>query len=237
VSSIASHKCLEESQNRNKGGDKMRKSNLLFSILAIILTSILVVSCTIDRTPDDNTNTQFPRQENRQTRFTPRNPVNPMPNTTPDNQDDRNQSLGNLDNDGNTRPINEDSNRTGNPGITPGADANQSDVNIQSRAKRIAEAAAKVDEVQSAVCVITGNTAMIGIQFNDQYKGKLTDRIKEKVEERARDTDRRINRVVVTAEPDVVSRLEEMFREIGKGRPISGFTDELNEMINRINPK
>ena len=78
---------------------------------------------------------------------------------------------------------------------------------------------------------------MIGIQFNDQYKGKLTDRIKEKVEERARDTDRRINRVVVTAEPDVVSRLEEMFREIGKGRPISGFTDELNEMINRINPK
>jgi YhcN/YlaJ family sporulation lipoprotein len=78
---------------------------------------------------------------------------------------------------------------------------------------------------------------MVGLQFNDQYKGRLTDSIKKQVEKKVKDADNRISRVVVTADPDLVSRIEEIFKEIGNGRPISGFTKELNEMINRINPK
>ena len=109
--------------------------------------------------------------------------------------------------------------------------------NMQERAERVANAAARVKEVESATCLITGNTAMVGLQFNEQYKGQLTDSIKRQVEKRVRETDNRINRVVVTADPDLVSRIEEIFREIGNGRPISGFTEEINEMINRINPK
>jgi len=104
-------------------------------------------------------------------------------------------------------------------------------------AQAVADAAAKQKEVQSAACIITGNTAMVGLQFNDQYKGRLTDSIKKQVEKKVKDADNRISRVVVTADPDLVSRIEEIFKEIGNGRPISGFTKELNEMINRINPK
>jgi YhcN/YlaJ family sporulation lipoprotein len=78
---------------------------------------------------------------------------------------------------------------------------------------------------------------MIGVQFNKQFKGKMTDAIKADVEKKAKQADNRITRVVVTADPDMVSRIKGIFKDIGNGKPISGFTDELNEMMNRITPK
>ena len=48
--------------------------------------------------------------------------------------------------------------------------------------------------------------------------------------------DSTIRNVVVTADPDIVSRIEEMWRDIRGGKPISGFTSEINELLNRIKP-
>ncbi|HHY83540.1 MAG TPA: YhcN/YlaJ family sporulation lipoprotein [Clostridiales bacterium] len=202
----------------------MRKIYKLLSILVVILIGLLAVSCTVPRRPQ---NTVPPASPNtRQTRFIPRTSpavppmTSPGPYFTPGPYNNYNWRT--------TRdPLN--NNRTGNTTPMGG--------NWQERAERIADAAARQKEVESAACVITGNTAVVGLQFDDQYKGKLTDAIKKKVEERCLDADNRIKRVVVTADPDLVSRLEEMFNDIGKGKPISGFTKEINEIINRINPK
>ncbi len=65
----------------------------------------------------------------------------------------------------------------------------------------------------------------------------MTDAIKTEVEKKAKEADDRITRVVVTADPDMVSRIQDIFKDIGNGKPISGFTEELNEMVNRIAPK
>jgi YhcN/YlaJ family sporulation lipoprotein len=200
----------------------MKKRHYLLSVLAIVLALMLVVSCAPARRPGDNVPQLTPGT--RQTRFVPRNAPNQPPMTSPGpmNQDRRN--IGDTDN------LNRDRTRDNRTiGTT--------DTNMQDRAEEIANAAAKQKEVESAACVITGNTAMVGLQFDDQYKGDLTDAIKKQVEKRVKNADKRITRVVVTADPDMVSRLEEIFEDIGKGRPISGFTEELNEMINRINPR
>lgn len=209
----------------------MKKRRLLFSILAIMIVGLLVVSCTVQRTPGDP-NTQ---RDNRQTRFLPRTSPAPLnddmrPNATPGQ---RNQGMNTPGTD----------NTSGAP-ETPGANntrpnntTNQIGTNVQDRAEKIADVAADQKEVESASCLITGDTAMVGLQFNKQYKGELTDDIKEQVDEKVREADTRIKRVVVTADPDLVSRIEEMFEDIGNGKPLSGFADEINEMINRINPK
>jgi YhcN/YlaJ family sporulation lipoprotein len=78
---------------------------------------------------------------------------------------------------------------------------------------------------------------MVGVQFNQQYKGDLTDQIKKKVDRTVKDQDDRISRVIVTADPDIVARIEDIFKQIGEGRPLSGFTKEINELINRIQPR
>ncbi|HHU79211.1 MAG TPA: YhcN/YlaJ family sporulation lipoprotein [Clostridiales bacterium] len=207
----------------------MKKRHYLLSILAIIIIGLLAASCTVQRTPDDTVPRTSPGTG--QTRFVPRaSPgpgypavpgASPMPRPFTQQNNRRNA----------TDPLRDNINRRDNTGTAPIG------TNEQDRAQKIADAAARIREVQSAACVVTGNTAMVGLQFNDQYKGDLTNAIKKQVEKRVRDTDKRIDRVVVTADPDMVSRIEEIFEDIGRGKPISGFTKELNEMINRISPR
>lgn len=120
------------------------------------------------------------------------------------------------------------------PNITPTRVDNTQYVN---RARRIADKVADLNEIESATCVISGNTAMIGVQFSKQYKGQMTDALKGKIDRLVKETDARINRVAVTADPDLVSRIRDMFRDIGRGRPVSGFVKEINELLNRIQPK
>lgn len=192
----------------------MKRRHYLISVLALIIAVMFVVSCAPARRPGDNVPQASPGT--RQTRFIPRNTPNwtAMPTTDP----------GPLTQDRRYNPY-----RTGNGNL-------DDDNDMQNRAERIANACAKQKEVDSATCVITGNTALVGLQFDRQYKGKLTEDIKEDVEERVRKTDPRITQVVVTADPDMVTRIENIFRDIGRGRPISGFAEEINEMINRIKP-
>ena len=120
------------------------------------------------------------------------------------------------------------------PGATPTREDNRQNT---ERARPIADKVANMKEIESATCVITGNTAMIGVQFSDQYKGKMTDAIKKKIDQAVKETDTRIDRVAVTADPDVVSRIRDIFRDIGQGKPVSGFAEEINELLNRIQPK
>jgi len=162
--------------------------------------------------------------QNRQTRFVPR--VSPTPRTI--TQENNRYNTNNSINNSTVRNRDQVKNDTY---ISP------TGTNMKDRAEKIADAAARIKEVKSASCLITGNTAMVGLQFDEQYKGQLTNAIKRQVEKRVRETDNRINEVVVTADPDLVSRIEEIFQKIGNGRPISGFTEEINEIINRINPK
>jgi len=105
------------------------------------------------------------------------------------------------------------------------------------RARRIADKVADLKEIRSATCIISGTTAIIGVQFDQQYKGKITDEIKKKIDQVVKKTDTRINRVAVTADPDLVSRIQDIFKDIGQGKPLSGFVKEINELLNRIQPK
>ena len=194
----------------------MKKRHYLFSVLAFILVMMFVVSCAPVRRP--GTNVPSPTPGTRQTRGVPRTTPNQplVPSPTPG-------------------PVTPNTVTTPNPTGNNRTGTNVGD--MENRAERIADAAAEQKEIESAACVITGNTAMVGVQFNEQYKGKLTDAIKSQVENKVKDADNRITRVVVTADPDLVSRIEDIFKDIGNGKPISGFTKELNEMINRINPQ
>lgn len=195
----------------------MKLKKYLIPILAFILILSIAVSCVPARRTVPY-NTQNPAGT-RQTRFVPR--------TTPGQVDQ-----GGLPTPGFTnRPMTRPAPRR-ITGMTDGADTN-----MQERSKIIARDVAQLKEIEKATCVITGDTAMIGVQFDKQYKGKLTDRIKKEVDREVKSTDKRIKRVAVSADPDVVSRLDSIFKDIERGKPVSGFADELREMINRIIPK
>lgn len=109
-------------------------------------------------------------------------------------------------------------------------------LNMTDRAEKIARNVAKLKEVNSATCVITGNTALVGIDMKDNIEGNMTNDLKRKVESSVRNTDKNINNVTVTADADLYKRISNMARDIRNGKPITGFTDEIQEMLRRITP-
>lgn len=208
---------------------------VLLSIILIIGVIALAGCTTADRNPDDSTPNQNRTTVPRQTRVTP--PTTPTPGTTRTNP-------------GNTRvvprttsprtSIPDSPNTTGVPGTTSPRTVRRTDTidddTARSQAKRIADAVAKEKNIDSASCVITGDTALIGVQFEKQYKGDLTDAIKKSVEKRVRDIEPDLDNVVVTADPDLLSRIKTIASDIENGKPLSGFTEEIEEIIRRINP-
>ncbi len=210
----------------------MKNRIWLFLGVILLIGAITLVGCTTtrrDTTPEPGQTRTVPRP----TRVTP--PTTPTPGTTrtvpaPTRVAPRTTP---------TRP----GTMTPTPGTTtPGTTTTPDTVrrsttnNAGGRAKEIANEIAKEKNIESASCVVTGNTALVGLQFDEQYKGKVTDAIKKSVEKRVKKIEPSIDEVVVTADPDLLSRIKTMASDIEKGKPLSGFTNEIEEIIRRINP-
>lgn len=110
------------------------------------------------------------------------------------------------------------------------------DTNLSDRAEDIARKVANLNDVNSATVVISGDTALVGVDMKNNLEGKITDDLKRKVEKVVKDTDDKIDNVSVTADPDLYKRLDNMARDIRNGKPISGFSKEIQEMLRRITP-
>lgn len=212
------------------------KNKICILLSAILLIGVIsLAGCTTnDNRQPNNTN---PGNNTGQTRVTPPTTQNPgntrtvpaptrvTPPTTPD------QPRTTTPNSGTTTTPE-------NPGTTstPGTVRRSTNDTTGTRAKDIANDIAKEKDIKSASCVVTGNTALVGLEFEEQYKGKVTDAIKKSVDKRVKNLEPSINNVVVTADPDILSRIKTMASDIEEGKPLSGFANEIEEIIRRINP-
>lgn len=105
-----------------------------------------------------------------------------------------------------------------------------------NRAEKIAKKVSNLNEVNSATVVISGNTALVGVNIKNNLEGKMTNNLKNKVEKIVRNTDTNVKNVSVTADADLYKRLSNMARDVRTGKPISGFAKEIQEILRRITP-
>ncbi|MBP2071353.1 YhcN/YlaJ family sporulation lipoprotein [Thermoanaerobacterium butyriciformans] len=105
-----------------------------------------------------------------------------------------------------------------------------------TRAAKIATNVAKLPEVNKATVVISGNTAIVGIDMKASVQGTHETQVKKKVEKTVRDTDKSIKNVSVTSDPDLYKRIENIAKGIAAGRPLSEFTKQITEILKRITP-
>ncbi|MCD5410588.1 MAG: YhcN/YlaJ family sporulation lipoprotein [Clostridiales bacterium] len=59
----------------------------------------------------------------------------------------------------------------------------------------------------------------IGVNLTEDTKAELNTDIKSEIEDAVKKSDREIDRVSITADLDLLSRIENMGTEIGRGRP------------------
>lgn len=109
--------------------------------------------------------------------------------------------------------------------------------NLHERAQKIANAIKTVDGVKDATVVISEKRALVGVNIGNNVEGNLTDKIKSSVEAKVKATDKEIETVAVSADPDLFSRISKVGQGIQAGKPLSEFGNEIKEIFNRVVPK
>ncbi len=101
---------------------------------------------------------------------------------------------------------------------------------------RLEKLAAGVPGVRSARCVVLGNTAIVGIDVEENLERSRVGTIKYSVAEAFRKDPYGAD-AFVTADMDLAARIAEIRSDIDNGRPIAGFAEELADIIGRIVPQ
>jgi len=106
----------------------------------------------------------------------------------------------------------------------------------QATADRLVQLASRVKNVNDATAVVIGKWAVVGIDVNAHLDRPEVGVIKYSVAEALKEDPQGAN-ALVTADPDIVQRLREMYTDIQKGRPVAGFAEELADIVGRLIPQ
>jgi len=93
-----------------------------------------------------------------------------------------------------------------------------------------------VQGVRNANCVVFGNYAIVGIDVDEKMERTQVGTIKYAVAEAFRKDPYGID-ALVTADIDLGQRIREIRADVMNGRPISGFADELADIVGRLIPQ
>lgn len=124
----------------------------------------------------------------------------------------------------------------GTPAPTDGAQMTAAMTGTESAAfsKKANDATGKISEIGSCVTAIIGNTCVAGVQFDSQYKGELTDRIRDMVASRIQSAVPTVDRVAVTSDPEISTQISSIADQISKTDALGGLAGELDAVFGKI---
>jgi len=96
--------------------------------------------------------------------------------------------------------------------------------------------ATSINGVKGANCVVFGKYAIVGIDVDPKMERSRVGTVKYAVAEAFRKDPYGIN-ALVTADVDMAQRLREIRYDIGQGRPVAGFAEELADIVGRLVPQ
>lgn len=121
------------------------------------------------------------------------------------------------------------------PQASPGTTADSEE--LAKLSDDIAKEVEKLSEVKSASVVVNESTVLIGVEFDDAYKGEINDRITQMIEEKAKEVDESLNEIMVTDDKALKDEIEDMRSKVKSGDLIEDLKADFDGLINRIKPK
>lgn len=197
----------------------MNKKNIISYLLVLTLTLVMGagIGCTPQQKPVPDQNTNYDRDMERDTDLYDQNEMNRdrMNNNTNDNMAD---------------DIADNMNDNLNDNMT-------NDTMGNTEAKKLADMIKdKNDKVNAATVLLTGNVAYVGIDLKADLGSGEADKVKNEVGKMVKKEQTNINTVYVTEDADTYTRLQVMAKDVREGKPISGFTNELKNLFQRVTP-
>ena len=111
------------------------------------------------------------------------------------------------------------------------------DNDLHARAEKIADAVVEdIEAVKDARVIISDKMAYVSVSITETANADMSKTLKEEVAQITRRVDTEIEDVYVMEDADTFTRMKEMVNDIGEGKPVSGFIDELETMFARVIP-
>ena len=95
----------------------------------------------------------------------------------------------------------------------------------------IEKAISRISEIADARVVVTNTTALVGVKFDNAYKGELTERIREMVAAEVLKADPAIQTVAVTSADADVKKVYDLSEKIRAGRTADELSAEINAIV------
>ena len=112
-------------------------------------------------------------------------------------------------------------------------------VTSMDKAKRVIEQIEdeleRLSEVDDAEVVIAGNKAAVGLEFDDQYKAGVDDRLRKIVKERIDGVISGISTVAVTADKGIMDAIESLGERLDTMADMTALESDLDAIIRKIN--
>ncbi|NEW05247.1 YhcN/YlaJ family sporulation lipoprotein [Paenibacillus sp. SYP-B3998] len=103
-------------------------------------------------------------------------------------------------------------------------------------AERLEQLATSIPQVESAHCVVFGNTAVVGINIKKDMDRARVGTVKYSVAEALKKDPYGVN-AIVTADLDLDQRLRNIRDNVKAGRPVTGFAEQMADIMGRIMPQ
>ena len=112
-------------------------------------------------------------------------------------------------------------------------------VTSMDKARRVVESIEdeleRLSEVDDAQVVIAGNKAAVALEFDDQYKGGVDDRLRGIVKERIASVISGIDTIAITTDEKLMDALETLGERLNTMSDMSALQSDLDAIIRKIN--
>lgn len=104
----------------------------------------------------------------------------------------------------------------------------------EKASEAMGEAIEKLAEVDEAYVVPVGNTALVGLELDDQYQGEVDERLKKMVLSRVQTVDKNITGVAVTAEKLMVPEIMALEKLLDGAGSLTDFTEKAAQQLKKL---
>lgn len=102
-------------------------------------------------------------------------------------------------------------------------------------ANQAAEKITQLNGIKQANVLVTRQNAYVAATV-DTGQNQVSRELENQISQQVKATDPNIQNVYVSTNPEFVDRVNTYVSDVGQGRPVAGFFEQFNEMVQRIFP-
>ena len=101
-------------------------------------------------------------------------------------------------------------------------------------AERISETVERLSEVDDAEVIISGNRALVAVEFEDQYSAGLDERMKKMITETVQEVDETLTEVQITDDGTLYGQVKGLGERLAKATGLDELADDFRDLWDRV---